>query len=68
MDSSPLIVVLTEAIGQAGRRGGTIRIEQLDEGWETSIAVDRRRVAIVRDEYLEAALRRLTRHTGGSDI
>jgi len=62
MDVSPLVTVLSEAIAQARRRGGAIRIEQLDEGWETSIAVDRRRIAITRDEYLEAALRQLTTH------
>jgi hypothetical protein len=38
---------------------GPVRVEQLDAGWETSITIGARRVAIVRDEYLEAALARL---------
>ena len=62
MEATPFVAVLADAIAQADRRGGGLRIEQLHDGWETSIAVDRRRIAIARDEYLEAALRRLTAH------
>src|SRR4051794_26312439 len=53
MEATPFVAVLSDAIAQAGRRGGGLRIEQLHDGWETSIAVDRRRIAITRDEYLE---------------
>jgi hypothetical protein len=62
MEPSRFMTLLTEALARANRRGGAVRIEQLDEGWETSIAVDRRRVSIARDEYLETALMRLNAH------
>ena len=55
--------LLAEAISQAGRHGGGVRIEELEDGWETSIAVGPRRVAIARDKYLEVAIRRLNEHS-----
>jgi hypothetical protein len=62
VEASRFMTLLTEAIARANRRGGSVRIEQLERGWETSIAVDRRRVTIARDEYLETALMRLNAH------
>jgi hypothetical protein len=62
VDGLRLTKLLAEAIAQAKRHGGDVRIEQIEDGWETSIAVDRRRVAIARDKYLEAAIRRLNAH------
>jgi len=62
MDGAGLTRLLAEAIAQARRHGGGIRIEELEDGWEASIAVGRRRVAIARDKYLEVAIRRLNEH------
>jgi len=54
-----LTTLLGELLAHATRRGGAVRVQQLDAGWETSITIGARRVAIVRDEYLEGALARL---------
>jgi len=56
------MTLLVHALSGAARHGGAVRIAQLDRGWETSIVIGRRRVAIARDEYLEAALTRLNAH------
>jgi len=59
VESPGLTTLLAHALAHATRHGGAVRVEQLDEGWETSITIGDRRVAIARDEYLEAALMRL---------
>jgi hypothetical protein len=56
------MTLLAQALSGAARHGGAVRIAQLDHGWETSIVVGRRRIAIARDAYLEAALIRLNAH------
>jgi hypothetical protein len=68
VDGTALTRLLAEAIAQAGRHGGGVRIEELENGWETSIAVGGRRVAIARDKYLEAAIRRLNDHAQVRDL
>ena len=59
METPSFTALIAQAVTEAARRGGGVRIQRLDGGWETSIAVGERRLAIVRDEYLEAALMRL---------
>jgi hypothetical protein len=59
VDGPSFTTLLAEALAHAARHGGAVRVEQLDAGWETSIVIGSRRVAIARDEYLEAALIRL---------